>query len=133
MSERIRKQVLAAIVALTQVLVPLGLASRVGADEGMRIVVNEVDASEYPRIRVVAAVNDASGKPVRGLTAAQLLVSENGAPQNAVVELASEVAPVALALVLDTSGSMAGRPLADAKAAMAFLAVALATGTWPRS
>jgi len=122
MSDRIRKQVLAAIVALTQVLVPLGLASRAGADEGMRIVVSEVDASEYPKIRVVASVNDANGKPVRGLTAAQLLVSENGVAQNAVVELASEVAPVALALVLDTSGSMAGRPLADAKAAMAFLA-----------
>jgi tight adherence protein C len=95
------------------------------ADDGLRIVINEVDASDFPQIRVVAAVNDGAGKPVRGLSASQLLVSEGGLPQDAAVDLASEVSPVALALVLDTSGSMAGRPLIDAKNAMASLARAL--------
>lgn len=122
MSSRIGRTVLAAVLILTTASILAAGALPASADDGLRIVVNEVDASEFPQIRVVAAVNDAAGRPVRGLSAAQLHVSEGGAPQNATVELASLVSPVALALVLDTSGSMAGRPLADAKAAMAFLA-----------
>ena len=112
----------AALLVMVQALALAAGAVTATADDGVRIVINEVDASEFPQIRVVAGVTDAAGKPVRGLSASQLLVSEGGAPQNASVELASLVSPVALALVLDTSGSMAGRPLADAKAAMAFLA-----------
>ncbi len=122
MSSRIARRSFSAILVLTQTLILAAGALPASADDGLRIVVNEVDASEFPQIRLVAAVNDAAGKPVRGLGAAQLLVSEGGIPQDAKVELASEVSPVALALVLDTSGSMAGRPLADAKTAMAFLA-----------
>jgi tight adherence protein C len=120
MSSRLRRHFLVTCIAVAQAL-SLGVAGPASADDGLRIIVNEVDASEFPQIRVVAAVTDASGKPVRGLSAAQLLVSEGGAPQNASVDLASEVSPVALALVLDTSGSMAGRPFTDAKAAMTTL------------
>jgi|GEM_PF-84775 len=94
-------------------------------DEGIRIGVTQVDVSAFPQVRIVAAVTDAQGKPVRGLTAADLTINEGGTPLEATVELASRASPVALALVLDTSGSMGGRPLADAKAAMISLIQAL--------
>lgn len=96
------------------------LAGAVGAaaDEGARIVVTDIDASQFPQVHIVASVLDAKGIPIRGLTAADLTVTEGSAPQRATVELESQASPVALALVLDTSGSMTGRPIADAKAAM---------------
>src|ERR1700682_6004540 len=73
------------------------------ADEGARIVVTDVDASQFPQVHIVASVLDAKGIPVRGLTAADLSVTEGSAPQRATIELASQASPVALALVLDTS------------------------------
>lgn len=91
------------------------------ADDGIRIAVTETDASAFPQVRVVASITDARGRAVRGLTAADLTISEGGVLQNATIDLASRTSPIALALVLDTSGSMIGRPLADAKAAMVSL------------
>ena len=91
------------------------------ADDPLRIRITEVDASAFPEVRVVASVVDAQDRPVADLTPRDVVVTEEGRPQSATAELASEFAPVTLALVLDTSGSMAGKPLADAKAAMSLL------------
>jgi len=102
-----------------------GSSTPAAGDEGIRIAVTQVDASAFPQVRIVAAVTDAQGRPLRGLTAGDLTISEGGAPLEATVDLASQASPVALALVLDTSGSMGGRPLADAKAAMISLIQAL--------
>jgi tight adherence protein C len=110
------------VVALLSSLFWTSLAS---ADDGTRITVKEIDVSSYPEIRIVATVTDAQGHAVKGLTAADLTVSEGGVAQAAAVELASQTAPVAVALVLDTSGSMSGPPIADAKAAMISLLEAL--------
>jgi tight adherence protein C len=96
------------------------------ADEGTKITVTQVDASAFPKISILASVTDAEGHAVRGLTAADLTIAEGGVTQTASIDLASESRPVALALVLDTSGSMFGRPLADAKAAMISLIQSLA-------
>jgi tight adherence protein C len=116
----------AATIALV-ILGVLGLAGVAGsADEGTRIAVTQIDAGAFPQVRIVASVTDAQGHAVRGLTAADLTVSEGGVLQNASIDLASQTSPVSIALVLDTSGSMAGRPLADAKAAMISLIQTLA-------
>ncbi len=87
-------------------------------EEAYRLSVTKLDASDFPDVRVVVSVTDASGKPVRGLTDESLVVLERGAPQSAEVQLSSLVAPVALVLALDTSGSMWGQPIADAKRAI---------------
>jgi tight adherence protein C len=105
--------------ALVAALLPLQLLA--AADDGAKIVVTQVDASAFPDIRFLASVNDAQGKPMQGLGPTDLVLAENGAAQNATIELASQLAPVALAIVLDTSGSMGGRPIADAKQAIATL------------
>jgi tight adherence protein C len=107
------------------VIASLASGSAASADDATRIAVTQVDVSEFPQVRIVASVTDASGRPLKGLTAADLSVSEGGIPQLASIELSSQSAPVAVALVLDTSGSMVGRPLADAKAAMISLIQAL--------
>ena len=99
--------------------------SPASADDKPRIAVTQVDVSEFPLVHIVASVTDTAGRPLKGLTAADLSVSEGGIPQRASIELTSQSAPVAVAMVLDTSGSMSGRPLADAKAAMISLIQAL--------
>src|SRR5689334_3058476 len=50
------------------------------------------------------------GKPVRGLTAADFVVTDNGAPQ-AVDSVVVDQLPLSVQLVLDTSGSVVGSRL----------------------
>jgi tight adherence protein C len=88
------------------------------ADDPVRMQISQVDPSDFPNVRVVASLVDGQGRPVSGVDASSIVVSEDGRPQQATVEAATKVAPIALALALDTSGSMAGKPLADAKASM---------------
>src|SRR5258708_6190242 len=119
MSSRLRATFAAAIAAVFL----MGGAAL--ADDPIRIVISRVDAGDFPTVRLVASVVDASGKPVRGLRAEDLQLRERNLPTSAKVTLATLVSPVALALVVDTSGSMSGRPLADAKAAIATMISAL--------
>jgi len=88
------------------------------ADDPYRIVLGGVDASDFPTVRVVASVVDATGNAVGGLQPDDVEVRESGIRQAATARLTSLVAPIALALVIDTSGSMAGQPLVDAKTAI---------------
>src|SRR5919198_4321386 len=97
-------------------LVAIGGIAR--ADDPYRIVLTRIDPADFPTVRLVASVVDQNGKPVPGLRPQDLQLREGDALPNATISLASAVSPVALALVIDTSGSMAGRPLADAKAAV---------------
>src|SRR5438477_5771128 len=110
-------RLLAAIfgVALVSALVSPAVAL---ADDTVKINVTQVDPSDFPNVRIVASAVDAQGKPVKGLQASDLTLSESSRGQRIGVDLANTVTPIALVLVLDTSGSMAGKPFADAKAAM---------------
>ena len=103
------------------------------ADDPYRVVLSRVDPSDFPTVRLVASVVDASGKAVPGLRPQDLQVREGTIAPQANVTLASMVSPVALALVIDTSGSMAGQPLADAKAAVGSMVgslVLVGDGKW---
>ena len=112
------------IAGLTVVGLLLRMAGA-AADDGAHVIISDLDASAFPELRMIATVVDSNGKPVRGLHAGDLSVTEGGTRQDATIQLASETTPAAVALVLDTSGSMAGRPLADAKQAMIGLLDAL--------
>src|SRR5205809_549605 len=105
------------VAAVATLLLVLG-AGVARADDPYRVVLSRVDPSDFPTVRLVAAVVDANGKAVPGLRPQDLQVREGSVAPQANVTLASMVSPVALALVIDTSGSMAGQPLADAKAAV---------------
>jgi Ca-activated chloride channel family protein len=72
-------------------------------------------------VEVYASVTDAAGEPVTGLEQGDFVVFENGQPQ-AVTTFAAGEFPLAVALGVDRSWSMAGEKLADAKlAAQSFL------------
>src|SRR5918911_618252 len=106
--------VVAAIVALA-----VAFAAPARADGPYRVTLAAFDSSHFPVIRLTATVSDASGRGIAALGASDFLVVEDGTPQRATVEPASNAAPLTLAVVLDTSGSMAGRPQAGAKKAIA--------------
>lgn len=108
----------AIFVVLGALALVLASPSRAWAEDPVRLVVTQLDASQFPVVRIAASATDAQGRAVKGLQATDLRVSEDGRPQQISVTLANRVAPVALVMVLDTSGSIAGKPFADAKAAM---------------
>ena len=68
-------------------------------------------------INVTATVSDVNGRFVPGLRQEDFIVYEDDQPMT-VTHFNAERVPVSLGIALDTSGSMAGRPIADAKVAM---------------
>ncbi len=68
-------------------------------------------------VNVTATVSDASGRFVPDLRQDDFVVYEDGRPQ-AVTYFSAERVPVSLGLVLDTSGSMAGAKIADARSTL---------------
>ncbi len=78
-------------------------------------------ASRVQLVEVYASVTDDAGEPVIGLQQGDFVVSENGQPQ-AITTFGAGEFPLAVALGVDRSWSMAGEKLADAKlAAQSFL------------
>lgn len=117
------KSMFTAIAAslLLAACVNLGFAQ---TDE-LRLQVTSVADDVYPNARIIVGVEDASGAAPNELTPENWLVSLNGTPVDVTgAELASsEDAPLDVAIVVDSSGSMDGAPLAAAKeAAKAFIA-----------
>ena len=68
-------------------------------------------------INVTATVSDASGRFVPGLTRDDFVVYEDDERQD-IAYFSAERVPVSLGLVLDTSGSMVGDKIADARSAL---------------
>jgi hypothetical protein len=75
---------------------------------------NEQFASEVQTVEVYATVTDEKGGPVTGLHQADFQIHEDGQPQEITTFAAGEF-PLTLALGVDRSWSMAGRPLQVAK------------------
>ena len=69
-----------------------------------------------------------SGVPVRGLTAADFIVTDNGVQQ--VVDSVVDQLPLSVQLVLDTSGSVLGDRLTHLSGAVDGLVTALRPGEW---
>jgi len=114
MSKRLRG-VLSLALALAVVGIFPGAAY---ADDPLRVQITQVDPSNFPNVKVVASLVDGQQRPVSGIDPSSIVVSEDGRPQSPSIETSTKLAPIALALALDTSGSMSGKPIADAKAAM---------------
>lgn len=79
----------------------------------------QFDAQAYPQIVVYFSLAAPDGSPVRLSGTSQIQIAQDNAPvSNFVMTLLDPTAaPATVALVLDTSGSMAGKPLTDARQA----------------
>lgn len=73
-------------------------------------------SSSVNQVEVYASVTDEAGRPLEGLTAADFVVTEDGAPQQISVFAEGDF-PLAAAVAVDASFSMAGSRLAVAKSA----------------
>jgi tight adherence protein B len=105
-------------LALTAVVAVLAFAPAATADEALTVVTTDVTA--YPEVRMVVAVPPALGD--QALTADNFKVVEGSGARPVRAE-ALPADQLEVTLVIDTSGSMVGPPLAAAKvAAQAFLA-----------
>jgi Ca-activated chloride channel homolog len=68
-------------------------------------------------VNVTATVSDVSGRFVPGLVQEDFAIYEDNVPQE-ITYFSAERVPVSLGLVVDTSGSMAGEKMDDAKSAL---------------
>ncbi len=84
-----------------------------------QLTINQLDASAYPALRAVVTALDGRGVPVPGLAVAQFQAFDGDTP--VVVRDAQNAQDASLrlsvVLAIDVSGSMAGAPLDQAKAA----------------
>ena len=84
------------------------------AQTPVTVDVTQVISAAYPDVIAVVSVQDAAGAPVGGLAASNFAASDDSGPVPVVAAQAAVNADVGLAvvLVMDTSGSMAGSPMA---------------------
>ena len=100
-----------AALAIAGVATLLASHSRLAGQEGFRF------RSGVELVNVTATVTDRSGRFVSGLTQADFTVYEDDRPVD-VTHFSAERVPVSLGIVLDTSGSMAGDKIVNARAAI---------------
>jgi len=89
------------------------------AQEALKISIHDVDDSLFPKVIVHLTVTDANGQPVSGLGEELFGVYDLGdeLPVDSVSEIVSSDMPITVVLVVDTSGSMFGTPLAETQTA----------------
>lgn len=116
-------------IALAVVLAMVGGAVTASADGEIVVSVNSVDDSRFPEVSAVFTADEA-GRPVTDLSTNEVTVAENGVASSvSSIRVASDAAiPLALLVTFDSSGSMAGANLAQAKAAASALFKNLAPG-----
>lgn len=115
-----------ASVLLLALVSSLHAVPLVSADEYSVDIVS-VDDSQYPSVSAVINILDAAGRPVPGLSADSFQVQIDGQParvDNLRTAVDADVS-LAVALVVDVSGSMEGEPLAQARLAAADFVLAL--------
>ncbi len=104
------------LFAVVAVLLPAWHAA--SAEEGARFSIDQVIvAQDSDSITALVSVLDATGRPVLGLTSFEASVDGASVPLTAVGPVLNADRGIAVLLLLDVSGSMAGEPLAQAKAA----------------
>lgn len=97
------------------------LAAQTDSQGGPQVTVVSVDNSNFPTLTLKLNVVDATGQPVRGLTPGAISVKEDqdDAEVVSVKDIEDTQQGLAVVLVIDVSGSMAGEPIAAARAAAA--------------
>ncbi len=92
---------------------PAQQSAGAGSPEGQRPVFR----SGVDLVHVTVTVTDSRGHFVRGLQKDDFRITENGEPQP-IVQFSADRAPVSIGFALDTSSSMAGEKIREAKEAL---------------
>jgi VWFA-related protein len=83
---------------------------------GLNLTINQVDPDGCPLVEAIVSVTDDQGQPVPDLSRANFTVNENGFPQ--VVDVAQAQvtdSAIAVALILDDSGSLSAQDVENIK------------------
>lgn len=85
--------------------------------EELSVSVDKVDSDDFPLVIAHLAIIDEKGLPVLGLAPEAVTATEDGVPiaKPTLSPLVAAQEPLAVTLVVDTSQSMAGKPLEDAR------------------
>lgn len=83
-----------------------------------QVILNQIDANRYPDVVAYFSVFDSQGEPWPTLTVENLTVAEDDSPVEFALYTVPPTEPLAIALVVDTSGSMRGEPLVQAAEAL---------------
>lgn len=106
-------------LVLSLLLLPvLASINSASAQEEHRLSIDQVIVSEESeQITALVSVLDPAGQPVLGLTTFNTAIDGAAVPPESVQPVLSQEAGIAVLLLIDVSGSMAGEPLAQAQAA----------------
>ncbi|MHB0877676.1 MAG: FHA domain-containing protein [Anaerolineae bacterium] len=119
------RRIAAALVGMALVLVP---ALNGSAQTEIAVALDSVDAGQFPAMSARATVTDENGLPVRGLTAANFELVEDGRtsfPPDGLQEVSDDGAAVSVLILVDLGSTMSGGPLDAARAASAGFVEAL--------
>lgn len=86
-----------------------------GQPPALQIKIEKITDDSFPVMKAFVSVTDAQGFPINDLQSTNFKVSESGKPVAgiSVTPFENFEQPLAIILVMDTSGSMQGKPLAD--------------------
>ena len=116
-----RKLIISLLVSLLLGWVPAFPAHAQQPPADLSARVDAAAVEDFPQVGLTITVRDANGVPMADLDANAFEVNEDRVPQGrpitAVEPVVNPNLPVSIVLVVDTSGSMEGQPLADAQQA----------------
>jgi len=109
----IQGRFVAGLVSLLCVLMPSAALA------GAVLTLNQINIEQFPEIRIYITAADERGTPLKGLTASNFSVQEDGATAQVkrVLPLEQGEEPISVILAIDRSGSMKGKPIRDARQA----------------
>jgi len=106
-------------IALAAILLFMALPVSVFAQETQDVIIKNTDIDEYPQVSIYLNFKEGSELGSQDLTQENFNVLENGEKVKdlSIERVARITEPIGVVLVLDTSGSMIGKPIEDAQVA----------------
>ena len=106
-------------IALAAILLFMTLPVSVFAQETQDVIIKNTDIDEYPQVSIYLNFKEGSELGSQDLTQENFNVLENGEKVKdlSVERVARITEPIGVVLVIDTSGSMIGKPIEDAQVA----------------